>query len=296
MTKILVYGGNGWIGGMMCEILSKQNISFVKSNLRVNDKKSVGEELDIVKPTHVMSFIGRTHCNHNGTNYTTIDFLEQKGRIRENVRDNLFSPLVLAILCSRRNVHFTYLGTGCIFNYDTEHSRTPTGTGWTEDDTPNFFGSSYSVVKGYTDELMHLFDTSVLNLRIRMPIVSQDCPRNFISKIVKYDNICSIPNSMTVLDELLPLALEMSLVNQTGTINLVNPGVISHNEILQIYKDNVDPLFKWKNFTIDEQDSILAAERSNNSLDTKKIEELFPNVRPINIAVTKCLKNWSKSH
>jgi len=101
---------------------------------------------------------------------------------------------------------------------------------------------------------------------------------------------------MTVLDELLPLALEMSLDNQTGTINLVNPGVISHNEILQIYKDNVDPLFKWKNFTIDEQDSILAAERSNNRLDTTKLEELFPNVRPINLAVTKCLKNWSKSH
>ena len=295
MTKILIYGGNGWIGGMMCELLSKQNFEFVKSNVRVDNKNAVVEELDRENPTHVMSFIGRTHGNHNGTNYTTIDFLEQKGRIRENVRDNLFSPLVLAILCSRRNIHFTYLGTGCIFNYDSEHTLTPTGVGWTENDTPNFFGSAYSVVKGYTDELMHLFENSVLNLRIRMPIVSQDCPRNFISKIIRYENICSIPNSMTVLDELLPLALEMSLNNQTGTINLVNPGVISHNEILQLYKDNVEPLFKWKNFTMEEQDSILAAERSNNSLDTKKLEALFPNVRPINIAVTKCLKKWYKS-
>ena len=107
----------------------------------------------------------------------------------------MFSPLVLAILCSRRNIHFTYLGTGCIFNYDSEHTLTPTGVGWTENDTPNFFGSSYSVVKGYTDELMHLFENSVLNLRIRMPIVSQDCPRNFISKIIRYEKICSIPNS-----------------------------------------------------------------------------------------------------
>ena len=81
MTKILIYGGNGWIGGMMCVLLSKKNIKFVKSNVRVNDKKAVEEELDIEKPTHVMSFIGRTHGNHNGTNYTTIDFLEQKGRI-----------------------------------------------------------------------------------------------------------------------------------------------------------------------------------------------------------------------
>ena len=295
MTKILIYGGNGWIGGMMCNLLSKQNINFVKSNVRVNNKNDIIEELDKESPTHVMSFIGRTHGNHDGTNYTTIDFLEQKGRIKDNVRDNLFSPLVLAILCSKRDIHFTYLGTGCIFNYDSEHSLTPTGIGWTENDTPNFFGSSYSVVKGYTDELMHLFEDSVLNLRIRMPIVSQDCPRNFISKIIKYEKICSIPNSMTVLDELLPLALKMSLNNQTGTINLVNPGVISHNEILQIYKDNVDPLFKWNNFTIEQQDLILAAKRSNNRLDTTKLKELFPNVEDINSAVNKCLKNWYKS-
>lgn len=294
MTKILIYGGNGWIGNMMCQLLSEQNIEYVKSNLRVNNKNDINKELDNINPTHVMSFIGRTHGEHNGTKYTTIDFLEQKGRILDNVRDNLFSPLVLAVLCSKRNIHYTYLGTGCIFNYDSEHTLTPTGVGWTENDAPNFFGSSYSIVKGYTDELMHLFEGSVLNLRIRMPIISQDCPRNFISKIIRYEKICSIPNSMTVLDELLPMALKMSLNKQTGTINLVNPGVISHNEILQIYKDSVDPLFKWNNFTIEEQDAVLAAKRSNNRLDTKKLEELFPNVEDINTAVKKCLNKWYK--
>ena len=274
MTKILIYGGNGWIGGMMCVLLSKKNIVFVKSNVRVNDKKAVEEELYIENPTHVMSFIGRTHGNHSGTNYTTIDFLEQKGRIRENVRDNLFSPLVLAILCSRRNIHFTYLGTGCIFNYDSEHSRTPTGTGWAENDTPNFFGSSYSLVKGYTDELMHLFDTSVLNLRIRMPIVGQDNPRNFITKITNYEYICSIPNSMTILDILLPHVLMFMKKNITGTYNMTNPGKISHNEILTLYKKYVDSEFTWKNFSIEEQDKILLSKRSNNTLDTTKLKTL----------------------
>jgi len=58
---------------------------------------------------------------------------------------------------------------------------------------------------------MHLFDDSVLNLRIRMPITDELTPRNFITKIATYQHICSIPNTMTIL------------VNLTGTINLTNP-------------------------------------------------------------------------
>ena len=35
--------------------------------------------------------------------------------------------------------------------------------------------------------------------------------------------------------------------------NFTNPGAISHNEILQLYKDYVDPEFEWSNFTVEEQ-------------------------------------------
>jgi dTDP-4-dehydrorhamnose reductase len=293
MIKILIYGGNGWIGGMMCKLLSKNNINYIKSSVRADNKSAVAEELDRENPTHVMSFIGRTHGTHNGNTYTTIDYLEQKGKIRDNVRDNLFSPIVLAILCSPRNIHFTYIGTGCIFNYDENHSLSPNGAGWREEDNPNFFGSSYSIVKGYTDELMHLFNTSVLNLRIRMPIVSHNSPRNFINKIIRYKKICSIPNSMSVLDELLPLALDMALKREIGTVNLVNPGVISHNQILQMYKDNVNPYFKWENFNLEEQSRVLDADRSNNRLDTTKLEQMFPDVLPIQAAVLKCIKKMA---
>ena len=45
--------------------------------------------------------------------------------------------------------------------------------------------------------------------------------------------------------------------NQKGTINLTNPGLISHNEILQMYKEIVDPSFTWENFTYEEQMEIL---------------------------------------
>ena len=55
---------------------------------------------------------------------------------------------------------------------------------------------------------------------------------------------------MTILPELLPLVLDMMNNKLTGTVNLTNPGLISQNEILQMYKDIVNPKFTWKNFTI----------------------------------------------
>ena len=57
----------------------------------------------------------------------------------------------------------------------------------------------------------------------------------------------------------------------TGIMNYTNPGAVSHNEILQMYKDYIDPEFTWKNFTVEEQAKVIVAPRSNNLLDTKRV-------------------------
>ena len=273
--KVLVYGHRGWIGEQFIHILQKENINYYLGSSRVENTDSLKEEIDTIQPTHIISFIGRTHGRIGEKEYTTIDYLEQKGKLFENVRDNLFSPMLLAILCQERNIHYTYLGTGCIFEYDDEHPFGEEINGFTEESLPNFFGSSYSIVKGFTDQLMKLYEKNVLQLRIRMPITDSKNPRNFITKITTYQKVCSIPNSMSVLPELLPISLQMMKDGRTGTYNFTNPGLISHNEILQMYKDIVDSSFTWENFTMDEQNQILDSKRSNNFLNTNKLESQY---------------------
>ena len=234
--KILICGGNGWIGSQVVEYLNlcndnnDDNIEYILCQSRVDELE---KEIDEIKPTHILSLIGRTHGKIGDKVFSTIDYLEEPGKLVENIRDNLFSPVLLAIICNKKNIHLTYLGTGCIFEY------TDLNDSFDENSLPNFFGSSYSVVKGFTDRLMHMFD-NVLNLRIRMPINSSDSSRNFITKITSYEKICSISNSITVLPELIPIAIDMMRNNHSGTINLTNPGTISHNEILEMYKEIVD--------------------------------------------------------
>lgn len=96
------------------------------------------------------------------------------------------------------------------------------------------------------EELLKEYD-NVCTLRVRMPISSDlNNPRNFITKISRYNKVVNIPNSMTVLDELLPISIEMAKRNLKGIWNFTNPGVVSHNEILEMYRDYINPEFKWK--------------------------------------------------
>jgi len=282
--KVLVYGGKGWIGSQFCEGLDEAGIEYVLGKVRVDNTVALTEEIDTVAPTHVVSTIGRTSGVYEGSEIRSIDYLEKSGKLVENVRDNLYGPITLALLCSRRAIHLTYLGTGCIFEYDTDHT-TGNGVGFTEEDRPNFLGSSYSVVKGFTDRLMHLFAGDVLNLRIRMPIVYEDHPKDFITKIKGYAKVCNMPNSMTVLPTFIPVWIDMLKNCKTGTYNCTNPGLISHNEILEIHRELVDPKFKWENFTIEEQDQVLLSKRSNNFLNTNLLEKEYPNIPNIVDAV-----------
>lgn len=129
---------------------------------------------------------------------------------------------------------------------------------------------------------------NVCTLRVRMPISSDLAnPRNFITKITRYEKVVNIPNSMTILDELLPISIEMAKRNLTGIWNFTNPGAVSHNEILEMYRDYIDPKFSWKNFTLEEQAKVIVAPRSNNELDATKLKNEFPELLPIKESLIK---------
>ncbi|KAG1673669.1 hypothetical protein FOA52_010537 [Chlamydomonas sp. UWO 241] len=272
----LIFGKTGWIGGLLGDLLKEQGANFEFATCRLEDRAAVISELDRVKPTHVLNAAGVT-------GRPNVDWCETHKV--ETIRANVIGCLNLADLCLQRDIHMLYYGTGCIFHYDETHVIG--GKGFTEEDKPNFTGSYYSHTKAIVENLLKEYP-NVLTLRVRMPIVpDMTYPRNFITKIIKYDKVVDIPNSMTVLPELLPYSIEMSKRKLTGIMNFTNPGVVSHNEILQMYKDYIDPEFKWSNFSIEEQAKVIVAPRSNNLLETERIEREFPMILNIKESLIK---------
>lgn len=68
----------------------------------------------------------------------------------------------------------------------------------------------------------------------------------------------------------------MILKNKTGTIHLVNPEPISHNEILTMYRDIVDPKHTWTNRSIEAQNQHLLSQRSNCHLSAEQLLKDYP--------------------
>ncbi|KAI3877148.1 hypothetical protein MKX03_010415 [Papaver bracteatum] len=124
-----------------------------------------------------------------------------------------------------------------------EHPK-GSGIGFKEEDVPNFACSFYSKTKAMVEDLLKEYDNFCI-LRVGMPISSDlNNQRNLITKISLYNKVVNIPNSMTVYDELLPIAVEMDKRNLKGVWNFTNPGAMSHNDILEMYKEYIDQDFK----------------------------------------------------
>jgi 3,5-epimerase/4-reductase len=60
-----------------------------------------------------------------------------------------------------------------------------------------------------------------------MPISDDLSHRNFITKIVKYDRVVNVPNSMTCLTEMLPVSVIMAERKLTGNYQIRFIGLMS---------------------------------------------------------------------
>jgi len=255
----------------------EEGTTFVVGKARIEQRESLEKEISDVAPTHVLNAAGVT-------GRPNVDWCESNKET--TIRVNVIGTLNLADICSSKGIHCTVYATGCIFEYDDAHPL-GSGIGFKEEDAANFADSFYSKTKGYVEQLLKCYE-NVLVLRVRMPISDDLSARNFITKIMKYDRVVNVPNSMTVLHELLPASLVMSSSKLTGIYNFCNPGVISHNEMLDLYIKHIDPTYTYTNFTLEEQSKILAAGRSNNELDCTKLMDAVGEKCGINDIKTAC--------
>ncbi|VDO33737.1 unnamed protein product [Haemonchus placei] len=290
---VALYGGNGYVGQAFQKRSSFQitDYRFARRQL-ILFPTQVENELATLNVTHVVCLTGRTH----GNGINTIEYLEGgPDRVNENLRDNMYSATALAHFCRKLGIHFTYVGTGYIFAYDSTHPIG--GQGFTEKDIPTFFGSSYSVVKGFTDRQMSHFNEKGwenINARITLPLTYElDQPRNLLSKIITYKEIFDLPVSISILPDCFNAMVSLMEKRFGGNLNLVNPEPISLYEIVRLYKEIVDPSVDPKPIgTTTERGQNLLATKGNCALDTTLLESLehIPTARESLITNFKLMK------
>jgi len=283
----LIWGGEGWVAGHLKTILESQGKKVFTTTVRMQNREAVIQELQRIKPTHVLNCAG---C----TGRPNVDWCEDHKE--ETIRSNVIGTLNLADCCFLEKIHLTVFATGCVYTYDEKHPIG--GPGFLETDKANFDGSFYSETKAHVEEVMKYYSNTLI-LRLRMPVSDDLHSRNFVTKITKYKRVVDIPNSNTILHDLLPASILLAEHNETGIYNFTNPGAISHNEVLALFKRYVRPDFTWKNFSLEEQSKVIKAGRSNCKLDTtkiiKKLKEYNYEVPEVHEAYAQCFQRMAKA-
>ena len=93
-----------------------------------------------------------------------------------------------------------------------------------------------------------------------------------------------------------PVLLKLMKKRHTGTLHFVNHGCVEHKEILEAYKEVVDPSIEYE--LVDESDHRelamrLRSTRSNCYLSTDLLAQLAPEVSEAKEAVTSIMKKYA---
>lgn len=253
----LVFGA-GWIGSQMAE-----RLGAALATDDIADAAAVRATLDRLRPDRVVNCAGRT-------GRPNVDALEAEPE--RTLSSNVVGPIVLAAACRERGIHFTHLSSGCLYSGDNG------GAGYGEEDAPNFSGSLYARSKALAESALRELDA--LQLRLRLPISEVPGPRNLLTKLLAFDRVIHVPNSVTVLEDFWDAAFGLMDRRATGLWNVVNPGVETHDALLGLYRDAVDPGLSFDVIAEGDLGGGLGA-RSNCILSTDKLEAAGLGLPPL---------------
>ncbi|MES3006067.1 MAG: sugar nucleotide-binding protein [Patescibacteria group bacterium] len=255
--KIYILGANGWMGGRFAEYSKAQGHEVFTNRIDISNLPLLVDTFLKVKPDVVVNFAGVRA-------YPTIDWCESHKE--ETVEVNVAGAINASLASITSGAYMIQIASGCIYSGGGDVS-------FTEEDAPNFFGSFYSRMRIVMQNALK--ELPVLQVRIRMPVSFQVHPRNLITKIVSYKKVISVPNSVTVIEDMFPALITLAEKRPVGILNLVNDGYVEHGDILKAYKEVVDQSHTYELIDVKElEKSVVVAPRSNCVLSNEKLKSL----------------------
>lgn len=208
---------------------------------------------------------------------------------------NAVLPGIVRAACEETNTPWGHVSSGCIYT-----GARPDGSGFSEDDAPNFSFrqnncSFYSGCKALGEEVLADAESCYL-WRLRIPFNHADGPRNYITKMMRYDCLLNATNSLSQLDEFAATCLAC-WTNRVpyGTYNLTNPGSITTKDVVFLIRRYGLSNKEFRFFESEEQFMQLAAitPRSNCVLDTSKAAAAGLQMSPVADALERAMRNWT---
>ncbi len=289
MTQpIWILGGSGYVGGAYQRLLDKKGVpyrTFPRAELDYYNVSTLTAALREARPAFLVNCAGYT-------GKPNVDACELHKT--ETLLGNAILPGILRQACEATGTPWGHVSSGCIFT-----GRRPDGGGFRETDPPNFSFrtnncSFYSGTKALGEEILEGASDCFI-WRLRIPFNEVDSPRNYLTKLMRYDRLLEAENSLSQLDEFVQATWECWEKRVPfGIYNVTNPGFVTTREVVDlILKSGVSK--KKFEFFANESDFMQKAAktpRSNCVLDSSKLLASGIVMRNVHDAIAKALKNW----
>lgn len=288
---IYLLGGSGYVGKAYQALLTRKGLTFrnlKRSDFDYTSRAKLTELLRREKPAFLINAAGYT-------GKPNVDACELHRA--ECLDGNAVLPGTIAAACSEAGVPWGHVSSGCIYS-----GRNPDGSGFKETDTPNFsfrtnHCSFYSGTKALGEEV--LADAPQVYIwRLRIPFNEVDNPRNYLTKLLRYDTLLEAENSISQLEEFVAgtFACWEKRV-PFGTYNVTNPGHVTTHEVVDLIRKTGVSHKAFKFFADETEFMAKAAKtpRSNCVMDSTKLAAAGIHLTEVHAAVERDLRRWVKA-
>jgi dTDP-4-dehydrorhamnose reductase len=288
---IYLLGGSGYVGQAYQALLTRHGVPFRnlrRAELNYADAPTLRAALQRDRPEFLINAAGYT-------GKPNVDACELHRH--ECLEGNAVLPGVVAEACADAGVPWGHVSSGCIFT-----GARPDGSGFTEADTPNFTFrtnncSFYSGSKALGEEVL-AGKPNVFVWRLRIPFNHVDNPRNYLTKLMRYQRLLEATNSISQLEEFCAATFACWQKRVPfGTYNVTNPGKVTTHEVVELIQRSGVSAKKFEFFRDEDEFMRLAAKtpRSNCVMDSAKLASVGIKLTEVHEAVARDLRRWQKT-
>ncbi len=227
--RILIFGGLGIIGGHLVGTLANVGCTVVPCDTLPSTTLEITIKIQETKPTHVVIAYD---VGDSSTPLSSSDMYKV----------NVVNTLHTINTCKRKGIHCTYFGSASVYRRTGSHL-------FSEAHAQNNIENDYAMTKIRVENETGRY-TNLLTLRVGVLLSSHYYQQNFIVDALNKLCFSSFPCSVTSLNDMIPIAVEMILRDAIGIYNFVNHDPVSQNEIMSAYKRTIDSKAVWTNHTL----------------------------------------------
>jgi UDP-glucose 4,6-dehydratase len=286
---IILFGSNGYIGSEFKKQLTELKLPVF---YWPNSHKTTFQDLEKWYEEASFPLIGAVINAAGYTGKPNVDACELNKE--DTLHGNVIWPQILTDWCALNDISLGHVSSGCIYQ-----GRREDGNPFTEEDEPNFTwtknkGSFYSGTKAIGETVVSKWEKSYI-WRLRIPFEENNNPRNYLTKMIKYEKLLQAENSISNKQEFVSACIQtITKKVPYGIYNITNTGYLTTDKLVEKLKNTIakDKQFKL----IDEKElysGIATAKRSNCVMDNSKLLSTGITMRTVDEAIDYCLNNWT---